>query len=207
MATCTIGCAPAYYISGTREENTDGLLNCDVHGVVHGGLQCARKTCTVDNIKEYFADPHAVAGSCGTINGDENTLQMFANTYCKLGCTSGYRGSDAAYGVLHCKGDTGPYNSSGVLTGGMQCELKSCVVGDIEEQFGLNVRAGTCGTTARGTQQRHIPIAPSDAVVCDFHSDVDESGNNNSAASFDYIEIDGEANCTWRRYEFAFAVG
>ena len=205
MDTCSIRCAPAYYITGTREESTDGLLRCDADGVVHGDLKCARKTCTVHNIKEYFDDPHAVAGSCNTINGDENTLKMFANTYCKLGCATGYHGSDSAYGVLHCKGDTGPFNSSGLLAGGMQCELKSCVVGDIEQQFGPNVLAGTCGSTALGTQQRRIPIEPSDAVVCDFHSESDEADNtSSSAASFDYFEMDEAGDCKCRKYKHPF---
>ena len=121
LTTCNIRCAPAYYISGTRSTNTDGLLNCSDQGVVTGGLECSRKTCTVDDITGFFGDPHAVAGTCNTIGGDPNSMQMFANSYCKLGCAPGYRGVDSAYGLLHCRGGTGPYNRTGILTGNLQC--------------------------------------------------------------------------------------
>ena len=158
----------------------------------------ARKTCTVNDITGFFGDPHAVAGTCNTVGGDPNSMQMFANSYCKLGCAPGYRGVDSAYGLLHCRGGTGPYNRTGILRGGIRCELKSCVVGDLEQRFGPYVVPGTCGTTAPGTRNRRVPISPSDAVLCDFQSERDEGAtgdNNSSAASFDYIEIDEAEAC------------
>ena len=199
LTTCEMGCAPAYYISGSRKENTDGLLKCDAGGFVTGDIECARKTCTIDNIQGFFDDPHAVAGTCNVRGGkDSNSVHMFANSYCKLECAPGYHavpyGSDSEYGLLHCKGGTGLHNPSGVLTGGIRCEMKSCVVGDIEKSFGHRVVPGTCGTTAPGTRHRRIPVAPSDAVVCDFHGD-SEKAENSSAASFDYIEMDDTTSC------------
>ena len=199
LTTCEIGCAPAYYISGSRKENTDGLLKCDAGGFVTGDIECARKTCTIDNIQGFFDDPHAVAGTCNVRGGkDSNSVHMFANSYCKLECAPGYHavpyGSDSEYGLLHCKGGTGPHNPAGVLTGGIRCEMKYCVVGDIEKSFGHMVVPGTCGTTALGTANRRIPVAPSDSVVCDFHGD-SVKAEDSSAASFDYIEMDDTTSC------------
>ena len=199
LTTCEMGCAPAYYISGSRKENTDGLLKCGAEGVVTGDLECARKTCTIDNIQGFFDDPHAVAGTCNVRGGkDSNSVHMFANSHCKLECAPGYHavpyGSDSEYGLLHCKGGTGPHNPAGVLTGGIRCEMKYCVVGDIEKRFGHMVVPGTCGTTALGTANRRIPVAPSDSVVCDFHGDSGKA-EDSGAASFDYIEMDDTTSC------------
>ena len=72
--------------------------------------------------------------------------------------------------------------------------MKSCVVGDIEKSFGHMVVPGTCGTTAPGTANRRIPVAPSDSVVCDFHGDRGKA-EDSGAASFDYIEMDDTISC------------